>query len=63
MTTLKTIEAKVAQIITAFGVPGAPPETREPTPVGTDADLLHGPQLPSNAMGQSDIDKLLASFG
>jgi hypothetical protein len=24
--------------------------------------LLNGPQLPSNAMDQSDIDKLLASF-
>jgi hypothetical protein len=26
------------------------------------ADLLHGPQLPANAMDQSDIDALLASF-
>jgi hypothetical protein len=24
--------------------------------------LLNGPQLPANAMDQSDIDKLLASF-
>jgi chemotaxis protein CheZ len=64
VTTLKTIEAKVAQIITAFGVPGAPAsELQEPAHVATDADLMHGPQLPSNAMDQSDIDKLLASFG
>jgi chemotaxis protein CheZ len=63
VTTLKTIEAKVAQIITAFGVQTAPPETPQPAAVATDADLLHGPQLPSNAMDQSDIDKLLASFG
>lgn len=63
VTTLKTIEAKVAQIITAFGVQHAPPEIPKPTAPPTDADLLHGPQLPSNAMDQSDIDKLLASFG
>jgi chemotaxis protein CheZ len=63
VTTLKTIEAKVAQIITAFGVQDAPPEIPEPPHVPTDAELLHGPQLPSNAMDQSDIDKLLASFG
>jgi chemotaxis protein CheZ len=63
VTTLKTIEAKVAQIITAFGVQNAPPEIPEPPHVPTDAELLHGPQLPSNAMDQSDIDKLLASFG
>jgi chemotaxis protein CheZ len=63
VTTLKTIEAKVAQIITAFGVHHPPPEITAPETVKTDADLLHGPQLPSNAMDQSDIDKLLASFG
>jgi chemotaxis protein CheZ len=60
--TLKTIEAKVAHIIAAFGdrrrddekvsLPEAPPVE----------DLLHGPQLPANAMDQTDIDKLLASF-
>jgi chemotaxis protein CheZ len=63
VTTLKTIEAKVAQIITAFGVQHAAAPIREPAQPATDADLLHGPQLPSNAMDQSDIDKLLASFG
>jgi chemotaxis protein CheZ len=62
VTTLKTIEAKVAQIITAFGVQTAPAEIPL-LPAATDADLMHGPQLPSNAMDQSDIDKLLASFG
>jgi chemotaxis protein CheZ len=62
VTTLKTIEAKVAQIITAFGVPSTAPVIPAP-PIKTDADLMHGPQLPSNAMDQSDIDKLLASFG
>ena len=58
--TLKTIEAKVAHIIAAFGerdqacapLPEVPPVE----------DLLHGPQLPASAMDQTDIDKLLASF-
>jgi chemotaxis protein CheZ len=64
VTTLKTIEDKVAQIVLTFGDPTAqddapPPE--EPQ-AKSDADLLHGPQLPSSAMDQSDIDKLLASF-
>jgi chemotaxis protein CheZ len=63
VTTLKTIEAKVAQIIAAFGGQHALPEISGPPEAKSDADLLHGPQLPSNAMDQSDIDKLLASFG
>ena len=63
VTTLKTIEAKVAHIITAFGVPPALSVHPAPSRTPTDADLMHGPQLPSNAMDQSDIDKLLASFG
>jgi chemotaxis protein CheZ len=63
VSTLKTIEAKVAQIIAAFGVQHPPAEIPQPEHVPTDADLMHGPQLPSNAMDQSDIDKLLASFG
>jgi chemotaxis protein CheZ len=62
VTTLKTIEGKVAQIIRTFGrsAPGdaPPPDER----VMTEADLLNGPQLPAHAMDQSDIDKLLASF-
>jgi chemotaxis protein CheZ len=62
VTTLKTIEAKVAHIIAAFG------DRRrggEPLPLPDEPpaeDLLHGPQLPANAMDQTDIDKLLASF-
>jgi chemotaxis protein CheZ len=61
--TLKIIEDKVAKIIRTFGVPSSPAEAPEAEPAGSDADLMHGPQLPSNAMDQSDIDKLLASFG
>ncbi len=56
---LKTIEQKVAHLIYTFGDnPDAPP----PEPVTDEAALLNGPQLPASAMGQSDIDRLLASF-
>ena len=60
--TLKTIEAKVAHIIAAFGDRRRDAESGplpEEPPV---EELLHGPQLPANAMDQTDIDKLLASF-
>ena len=63
VTTLKAIEGKVAQIITTFGVQVGTADAREGPPVANGAELLNGPQLPSNAMDQSDIDKLLASFG
>jgi chemotaxis protein CheZ len=62
VTTLKTIEAKVTHIIAAFGDRcrgGEPEPVAEPPPVEV---TLHGPQLPANAMDQTDIDKLLASF-
>ena len=65
VTTLKTIEAKVSQIVATFGGGGGgngggtpaekPPEVDQ-------ASLLNGPQHPTVAMDQSDIDKLLASF-
>ncbi len=59
--TLKTIEAKVVQIVATFG------NGDRETPVelageATAAALLNGPQHPAVAMDQSDIDKLLASF-
>jgi chemotaxis protein CheZ len=68
VTTLKAIEAKVAQIIVRFGAKVEAADavrTADGTPSSppSHADLLNGPQLPSNAMDQSDIDKLLASFG
>ena len=66
--TLKTIEAKVASIIAAFGErtdPLADP-LADPLPAGASAaaepSLLNGPQLPTAAMDQSEIDRLLASF-
>ncbi len=61
VTTLKTIEQKVAHIIATFG----PNLTHAAPGAGAAADkdhLLNGPQLPAHAMDQSDIDKLLASF-
>ncbi len=61
VTTLKVIEEKVAHIISTFG-PRIGPAAQTGTHVTSDADLLNGPQLPANAMDQSDIDKLLASF-
>ena len=59
--TLKTIEAKVAQIVAAFGSGAENLETgilANPD----EAALLNGPQHPTVAMDQSDIDRLLASF-
>jgi chemotaxis protein CheZ len=58
--TLKTIEAKVAYIVTTFGS-GTAVEGAGRTVEG-EAALLNGPQHSAVAMDQSDIDKLLASF-
>jgi chemotaxis protein CheZ len=62
VTTLKTIETKIEQIVSTFGQRGGEGTTGPSTQATTDADLLNGPQLPAHAMDQSDIDKLLASF-
>jgi chemotaxis protein CheZ len=71
--TLKAIDSKIAQMVTTFSeahrdsdyVPtasGAPTEiVVGPVPTNGDPPPL-GPQLPGNAMDQTDIDKLLASF-
>jgi len=57
--TLKTIETKVAAILHTFARhPTARCEVDVPAP----QELLNGPQLPTSAMHQSDIDRLLASF-
>ena len=56
VSTLKMIDSKLAQIVAAFSgraVEIAPPAA---------PFLLNGPQLPGQAMDQSDIDRLLASF-
>jgi len=59
--TLKTIEEKVAQIVATFGAGSTPAESEVKAEVG-EAALLNGPQHPTVAMDQSDIDRLLASF-
>jgi chemotaxis protein CheZ len=58
VTTLKTIETKVAGIVSTFGGGYVPAPPRAPQKVL----LVNGPQLPAAAMDQTDIDKLLASF-
>ena len=59
--TLKTIEAMVSRIVATFG---DRPEGTEAVVLSEPADvsLLSGPQHPTVAMDQSDIDKLMASF-
>jgi chemotaxis protein CheZ len=57
--TLKIIETKVGQLVSTFGESNYEVEAAVPN---SEAELLNGPQLPTNAMDQSDIDKLLASF-
>ena len=55
--TLKAIEQKVGDILKVFG------EGKEiEAEVVEVSSLTNGPQLPGRAMGQSDIDKLLADF-
>jgi chemotaxis protein CheZ len=62
VTTLKSIESKIGQIVDTFGARNAETRVAPVTTITSDADLLNGPQLPAHAMDQSDIDKLLASF-
>ncbi len=64
--TLKQIENKVAALIGAFGDELAREKARAaaaapapaPTQKPSDEDLLNGPQLPTNANSQADIDSL-----
>ncbi len=53
--TLQTIEARVADLHDVFGRSGSPRRA------GEGRGLLNGPQLPTAAMAQSDIDRLLAA--
>lgn len=55
--TLKQIEAKVGDLVAAFGDAPAPARAIKAAAKG-DAALLNGPQLPQNAASQSDIDAL-----
>jgi chemotaxis protein CheZ len=58
---LKEIEARVENLVKAFGgdYESAPKAEKA---IVTDQDLLNGPQLPSSASNQAEIDALLASF-
>lgn len=58
---LKHIEAKIDALVAAFGESALGAVDADPEPAG-DAALLHGPQLPGNAIDQDEIDRLLASF-
>ena len=61
--TLKTIDAKVAHMMAAFGQRSAVPSQTAAAEAPSDGTPpMHGPQLPANAMDQTDIDRLLASF-
>jgi chemotaxis protein CheZ len=62
VTTLKSIEAKIEQIVTTFGQRGGTDTAGPAVSLSGEDELLNGPQLPAHAMDQSDIDKLLASF-
>ncbi len=54
---LKHIEAKVGDLVEAFG--GAPVSSQAPDAAVTgEAALLNGPQLPKDAASQSEIDAL-----
>ena len=57
---LQAIERKVAHMIGVFS-PNSASARMCREPAGPES-LLNGPQLPDAAMGQSDIDALLASF-
>ncbi len=58
--TLKIIEDKVGQLVATFGDSNG--EAAAAANARGEGELLNGPQLPTMAMDQSDIDKLLASF-
>jgi chemotaxis protein CheZ len=61
VSTLKTIESTIARIVASFGI--GPTQKHETVAAVPENDsLLNGPQLPASAMGQSEIDRLLASF-
>ncbi|HEX6979224.1 MAG TPA: protein phosphatase CheZ [Alphaproteobacteria bacterium] len=65
--TLKLIEAKISELIAAFGHELGPVADRTQTPAPAEAgapaeaELLNGPQLPGRANTQADIDALFNS--
>ena len=61
--TLKVIEGKVERLLRAFGDEAAAAGGQIAVAPDNDAALLNGPQLPGKAMGQDEIDRLLAEMG
>ena len=59
---LKEIESRVESLVKAFGAEEGEAAPKQAKGVVTDEDLLNGPQLPSTAADQAEIDRLLASF-
>ncbi|MGE5502937.1 MAG: protein phosphatase CheZ [Actinomycetota bacterium] len=59
---LKEIEARVENLVKAFGGDYEHAAKEDGPKVITDQDLLNGPQLPSTAADQAEIDRLFASF-
>lgn len=59
---LKEIEGRVENLVRAFGSDAEAPLAKANDAAPSDADLLNGPQLPTNAADQAEIDRLLASF-
>ncbi len=60
--TLKHIENKVAEIVSAFGSVQQAAAGSAPAEKKDDKSLLNGPQLGGPAASQEEIDALLASF-
>ena len=61
--TLKHIDVKVEALLAALGEEIHPDSLREQKEAAlSDEDLLNGPQLPSNAIDQAEIDRLLGEF-
>lgn len=58
---LKEIEGRVENLVKAFGTEDDAPTAKQKD-ASSDESLLNGPQLPSNAADQAEIDRLLASF-
>lgn len=65
MSTLEQIELRVGRLVKRLGGEldeVGPIEAIETKPRRTDEDLLHGPQMGSEAQTQEDIDKLFGSL-
>jgi len=62
--TLKHIEDKIDALLSAFGegIKAASEPLPEVPPPGDDRHLLHGPQMPTEANKQDDIDAILANL-